>query len=696
MGETPLQSTPIAISAFTAEELETRGMGDVTALVDYVPGLQISDVNGYAQLYLRGVGSNNVFIGSDPSTTVHVDGVYLARPIAYFVDFLDVERVEVLRGPQGTLYGRNSVGGTVNIISRRPTREPTGQIQLTGGTYDELGFKGYVSGPIGSTGLLGSLSVSRARRHGFFDNISEGGDLVDQDAFGARGQIYAPLGDRADVTVRADFHHSDEATAGASKLLEPIGVPLDDSILGDYRKVSVNAPNSLEIRTYGVSADINFDISDRATIRSLTAYRSLKSDNVTDADASSLDTTRSLFDLRQDQFSEEITLNARFDRLSFVAGVYYFRETDREPANVILPLFGLTHFQRPHLTAESHAVFAQAEYRFNDVLSGIVGLRYTDEDKHYRLTDFWTFSGSLDPEEGILAPKLVGVPGFSDPFEVDSTKSNSAVTPKFGLNYQPSEDLLLYVSATRGFKSGGFDFGATSQEQQTRGYGPEYLWSYEIGMKSDWLDNRLRANFSAFFYDYKDLQVTVYTPPASGFTQNAATAEVKGVEAEIIGAPAESIRLFASIAYLDARYKDYPEAQVKAFGPFDASGKRLNDAPRWTFTAGGAWTRRLTGGSALTMGVDFHYRTTQYFSPANDGVNGATGYPAQQGPVGLLNARLGWSSADGVWDAILIGRNLLDREYITMAADYGGPALTTVIGRPGAPRTVSLQVTRRF
>jgi iron complex outermembrane receptor protein len=694
-GETELQSTPLAISAFTAAQLDARGVGNVKGLVDYTPGLQISDVNGYAQLYLRGVGSNNVYIGSDPSTTIHMDGVYLARPVAYFSDFLDVERVEVLRGPQGTLYGRNSVGGTINIISRKPTDTFSGQLQGLLGTYQEFGLKGYISGPIAQTPLRGSLSFVRMAHDGYMENVGSGHDIADQNSWGVRGQLYAALTDKLDVTLRADYFHSDDHAAGSAKLLEATGLPLEDSILGDYDKITADGTNRLQVRNYGLAADINYEINDNLSLKSLTAYRAVWSDDYTDADATNQPGTQAIFDLREHQFSEELNLNAKFDRLTLVTGAYYFRESDVEPANVVLPLAGFNHFQRPRLTAESYALYTQGEYRINDQFSVITGVRYTHETKDYHIIDFWKFSGAEDSDVAIQAPNI-GAPFFSDPFDISASKNASAVTPKFGINYKPTEEMLIYASATRGFKSGGFDFGSTGPQQQSQGFGPEYLWSYEVGVKSQWLDDRLRVNLDTFYYDYKDLQVTLYTPPVSAYTQNAATAHVKGIEAEIVARPLPSIDLFANVAFLDAKYDDYPGAQVKAIGAFDASGKYLNNSPKWTLALGGTYTYQTANMGAIYVGADYHFQTVQYFSPANDGANGISGYKAKQGAYALVNARIGWRSDDELWDAALIGRNLSNREYITTATDYGGLGAMTLIGRPGAPRTATVQVSRKF
>ena len=357
----------------------------------------------------------------------------------------------------------------------------------------------------------------------------------------------------------------------------------------------------------------------------------------------------------------------------------------------------MTHFQFPRLTDQSFAAFTQGTYQITDQLSAVAGVRLTREIKDYEITDFWTFSGSTNPSIGILAPKLYGIPGFTNPFATAAQKGVGAVTPKFGLNYQMTDDMLIYASITRGFKSGGFDFGSSGPVQQSTGYGPEFLWSYELGLKSQWYQNRLRVNVDGFYYDYSNLQVELFTPPASAFTQNAAAASIKGLEAEITGRPLPSIDLHAGIAYLDAQYASYPNAQFKASPtPFDASGKYLNDAPKWDFTVSGTYTYDLDAMGSIHAGLDYHFQTTEFFSPANGGVNGISGYPGKQGSFGLLNLRAGWTSDDRLWDVMMIGRNLTDRQYITAAADYGGPALSTLIGRPGNPRTFVFQVSRKL
>jgi len=244
-------------------------------------------------------------------------------------------------------------------------------------------------------------------------------------------------------------------------------------------------------------------------------------------------------------------------------------------------------------------------------------------------------------------------------------------------------------------KSGGYDYGANNAIDAAAGYGPEKLWSYEVGLKSDLLDRRLRFNLTGFYYDYTDLQVQSYVQIGASLgarTQNAATAHVKGIEAEVVARPAEGLELTANAAYLDARYSRYPNAFVTTFGNFDASGNRLNNAPRWSATVGGSYTFDLAQSGKIAIGADAHLQSRVFFTAANDGVGLIHGYPEQQGGYGIVNARIGWTSMDGRYEARLIGTNLLNRDYIVGTANY----TAAIAARQGRPREVFGQVAVHF
>ena len=694
MGETRLQSTPIAVSVLSGDDLANRGVRDVQDLKASVPSLQVADLSGYTQLYIRGIGSNIVFVGSDPSTTIHLDGVYLARPLSYFSDFLDVERVEVLRGPQGTLYGRNSVGGTINVISRKPSATLEGQVQANYGTFDRYGVQAYVSGPIAGE-VRASLAADVSGHDAFRKNVSTGNDLEDLRSRGVRGQVLAPIAG-GEWIVRGDWSRQSGAFGAYPKLLRPDGVPLDDSILGKSRKVSQNDDNRTVLENYGVSSDLTVPLTDGVRLHSLTGYRVFRGSILADADSSSLPLLRNLLrPIRQHQFSEEVTLLGDTGRLDWVLGGYYFDERNREPLTLAIFPFGVSHIQRPLLQARSIAAFGQGEYKFSDRFSVIAGLRYTTERKRYRLTDYFTASTDADPATAAAGFVLAGVPGLPAPFMVDTHRHDHALTPKFGINYTPSDRVLVYASATRGFKSGGYDYGANNAVDSAAGYGPEKLWSYELGLKSDLLDRKLRVNLTGFYYDYTDLQVQSYVQVGASFgarTQNAATARVKGLEAEIVAKPAAALQLTASVAYLDAHYRRYPNAFVTTFGTFDAAGNRLNNAPRWSATLGAAYTVDLDTRGKLDFGVESHVQSTVYFTAANDGVGAIEDYPEQQRAYGLLNGRVGWTSEDSRYKLQLIGSNLLNKDYVTGTGNY----TAAISGRQGRPREVIGQASVRF
>lgn len=667
-GETRLQDTPLAVTAVSSETLDRAGIKDIRDLVTIAPGLQVTQNATFSQVYIRGIGSNNVFGGSDPSSTMHVDGIYLARPGSYLSNFLDVERIEVLRGPQGTLYGRNSVGGTINVISRKPDDVMRAKAQLTYGNYDFMRAEGYVSGPVVPGVIAASASVLRSRRDGYLANAVPGvGDIDDEDTVGGRAQMRFTPGSRLDLVLRADYLHSDDALGGYVKVLQETADPVANSVLDDFRTVALNIRSGSKRTQWGTSADLSYELGD-ATLRSLTGYRTNSLEQVGDTDGTALNIRRTDQIEDQRQFSQELNLSGRLGELSYILGLYYFDENIRVDSSVTTFGANVRANFSPVIETAAVAGFGQASYAFTERLSLTAGLRYTRERKRFNQTAQFFF---LDTGEFR--------PGFPETYSLRDVYT--AWTPKVGLEFRPVDDVLIYASATKGFKSGGFNFASRNLEQ---GFDPETLWSYETGVKLELFDRLWRLNGTYFHYDYTNLQVQSFLSPGVIDITNASDATVDGVEIESLLRPIQGIQFGANVAYLDAVYKNYTTALAPGNVTFDASGNRLNLAPKWAYSA--FVDLDLPVGDGAVIGrAEYSHRGRQFFTAANAGLD-------QQAPYGLINASLGYDFGDSGFRVMVFGRNLADKEYVTSTASFA----SGIVGRVGEPRTYGVRLSATY
>ena len=664
MGETRLQDTPLAVTAVSAETLDRAGIKDIRDLVSIAPGLQVTQNATFSQVYIRGIGSNNVFGGSDPSSTMHVDGIYLARPGSYLSNFLDVERIEVLRGPQGTLYGRNSVGGTINVISRKPDDVMRARGQLTYGNYDFQRAEGYVSGPVIPGKVAASFSILRSTRDGYLDNVVPGvGDIDDEDTVGGRLQLRFTPDSRLDVVMRADYLHSDDALGGYVKMLQRTNDPAANSVLGDFRSVALNIRSASKRTQWGASADISYDLGS-ATIHSLTGYRTNRLRQVGDTDGTALNVRRTDQFEGQRQFSQELNLSGALGDLSYILGLYYFDENIQVDSSVTTFASNVRANFMPVIETAAMAGFAQANYALTERLSLTAGARYTRERKRFDQTaqQFFLTTGGLRP-------------GFPETYALRDVYS--AWTPKVGIEFRPVDDVLIYASATKGFKSGGFNFASRNVRQ---GFDPETLWSYEAGVKLELFDRLWRLNGTYFHYDYTNLQVQSFLSPGVIDITNASDAKVDGVEIESLLRPVQGIQIGVNLAYLDAVYKNYTTALAPGNVVFDASGNRLNLAPKWAYSAFVDLDLPVGNGSIIGR-AEYSHRGRQFFTAGNVGLD-------QQSPYGLVNASLGYNFGDSGFRVMVFGRNLADKEYVTSTASFA----SGIVGRVGEPRTYGVRV----
>jgi len=687
VGETQVQKTPLAVSVYSADQLNTSVVNNVKDMVSLTPNLSVSQGTASAEIYIRGIGSNNIFNGSDPDVTVQSDGVYIARAFGQLADFIDVARVEVLRGPQGTLYGRNAVGGTINIISRPPTDEFEARIQTTLGNFSALQTQGYVSGPLIKDLADASLSVNYITHSPQVDNLVPGAPgLGEANRGGVRGQFLLRPSESVQMITRADFNKSAEDFQSAAHLLYPYSrAPLASSVIGDYSKAAIDSPQVNHEQIWGISEEINAQLSEQLSLKSITAYRNSWYRLSVDVDSTEIPVIQGAQADRSKQVSQELNLVANLDRFDGVAGLYYFNEHETSLVSSALPPPG-PNFKSavtPDAHARSEAAFAQGTYHLFDTVGLTAGIRYTKErkelDQKYNRTSLVTGAS---------------LPGF--PFIANTTRDFHALTPKFGVQWQVSPDALLYASATRGFKSGGTNYAAANVAALS--FAPEYIWSYESGLKSDWLGRRLRLNLTGFHYNYTDLQVQSLLGPGVTTISNAATAKITGMELEATAKPIPQLVLTANYSLLDAHYSNFKGASVpgvlmpfllgsarlNANGTFNATGNRLNAAPRHSASASGQYNWSVASGVTF-LRAEYYWQSRVFYDPSNAPV-------MSQKPYGVTNVFLGYDAERSKWGAHLFAKNVGNTPYLVSIIANG----VAPDGQAGEPRTYGVQLWKAF
>jgi iron complex outermembrane receptor protein len=648
------------VSAADVGRLQTHGVGQ---LVGLAPSVTFSQNSDFAQLTIRGIGSTTVFAGSDPSSAVYMDGVYLARPVMVTTDFLDLERVEVLRGPQGTLYGRNAIGGAVNLISRGPTDDVEASADISGGDHGLFRTQLRVSGPLVGRRVTGSASFLRGVRTGYVRNLEHPDHaLGGEDVIAGRAQLRVRLGG-GDLLISADAMQQDPVPLTYAKVLQvKPGFVVDNP--ADLHEVRASTEATSDITQGGASARLTLPLANGLTVTSLSAFRSLDYRLLSDADITELTLLTSQVHEAQHQLSQELTVAATTPRLSWIAGGYWFDEVDRQPT--LVGLYGprLFNLLDPHVDATALAAFAQATVGVTSRVKGTVGLRYSDERK---TIDNDGRTWSMDAPETIVAGSAYG---YTD------TNSFGGWTPKFAVEVQPARDTLVYASATRGFKSGGFNL---SSRAPGLGYAPEWVWTYETGVKTT-PTARTLVNVSVFQTNYTDLQVQTAIAPGVLDISNAASATIRGVEVEGTVSLTPAARAGGHLAWLDATYDQY--TAIGAGGVTgDATGHRLNNAPEWSGRTWLEWDHGLAG-HLLSLRADTRWQSTVYFTPFNDTVQ-------RQRPYGILDVSARVGPPHDRWSLAAFVRNVTDAGYINGTFASPPPAIG---GRPGDRRQFGLRL----
>ena len=571
-----------------------------------------------------------------------------------------------MRGPQGTLYGRNAMGGALNLITRAPTNDFEMGASVVAGDLDTLRAEARVSGPIIKSRLLGSAAIARGYRNGFVRDLNHPEHpLGGEDVTAARGKLQFVINPRSDLLVSADVSHDDAPPLGYSKVLAvkpgfQVSNPPD---LHDVRTSTLAEGRNLH---FGASARFTARLAPDITLTSLTAFRKLDYELKVDADITELDLTISHVREIQHQISEELTVSQQRQRLTWIGGLFLLDDVDRQPTDVTLSGPRLVSHLGPGADATSAAAFGQATVDLTQRVSATAGLRYTRERKTFE-------------NEGHLrtldAPVVV-LPSSS--YAYTDSISNSAWTPKFGLQMQPGKETMVYASATRGFKSGGFNL--TSREPGL-GFAPEWVWSYEGGVKTRVADGRATLSAAVFHTDYRDLQVQTPLRPGVIDISNAAEATIRGVELEGV-VRVSRLRAGGHLAWLDATYDRYNAVGVGGITG-DVAGNRLNNAPEWSGRAWLEWNLDVGRARGLSFRTDSIWQSTVFFSPFNDAVQ-------RQRPYGLLDVSVEFGPKRGPWSIGAYARNLTGEDYITGAYGTPPPAFG---GRPGDTRRFGVRFT---
>jgi iron complex outermembrane receptor protein len=689
--EENVQEVPVAVTVVTGESLEDQAAGDIAEIQAQVPNLSIYPGRGQSTTltaFMRGVGQADPLWGVDPGVGLYLDDVYIARPQGALLDVFDLERIEVLRGPQGTLYGKNTIGGAIKYVSKELTDTPSGSISLAAGNYGTQDVKLSISGPLIEGKLRGKLAFASLQHEGYGTNLFTGRDLSDKDTTALRLALDWLPSENVRVKFAFDRTEDNAEPKGLTRLaanpLCPFFLITCDPLPNIFdAQGGIDPANGTDSEGYSVV--IEWDINDDWQFKSISAHRESDTRNNIDFDttpAQIADTTTFYYD---DQDSQEFQfLYTGGERLNGVFGFYYFDGfaggnvpfvfINGSPFPFINPLFGITDGDT---NTESLAVFGDGSYLINDKLTFNFGLRLTEEDKNGRAYN--TFYA----DEGYTVLAAVAA-------DYNKTETFSSVSPKLGLDYRFNDNMMGYVTLSRGFKSGGFNVRAQEAAfpQSAEPFKDEELTVAEVGFKSILADGSLILNTAAFTGDYTDVQVSTFTSYDSngdgtddaffGDFLNAGDATLSGLEVEWdwksqsttwLGLSGNLSFLATDVGFLDANADGLVDTQVITNAPKTTGALNFNfNFPAW--------------GGLISGSFGYAYRHDSMLTNEGNGVQ-----PIMQDGFGLFNAWIGWLADGGKWRFTINGKNLTDEEYLTNG--YNIPALGVLTGSYGDPMRVT-------
>ncbi len=722
-----LMEVPIAMSTQSAEQLDLRGAADITALQRTTPNLtlQVSrGTNSTLTTFIRGIGQQDPLWGFEPGVGLYVDDVYIARPQGAILDILDIERIEVLRGPQGTLYGRNTIGGAVKYVTAKMKGEPTFRARANLGSYGQHDFIFAGSVPLSDTLSVGG-AFGLYNRNGYGENLYTGADTNNKDAWSGRLSVeFSPTpdlffrasADRTEDTSNANHGHREAALPAAyaaPPITDPFGFdvpagafPVQEGVydtwagLGDYNKVV----------TEGISFLAEWTVSEMLTLKSISAYR----DGVTTTEGIDFDGTPApILDIAapdtvydDNQFSQEFQLLLSFGGVNGLVGAYYLDASASGGYDTIIglgasaipgaPTPNLTQGTSGTVDTKSYALFADFDVDITDRLSLSVGGRWTRDEK----------TGVVFKANYLgLGSPLSGGNGIQIQLLTDYTNSLvfEEFTPRASLSYALTDEMNVYAAYSRGFKSGGFDMrgDAVATPDTVNGYEPETVDSYELGLKGAFFENRLTLASAVFYASYNGQQVTSQQVNATGsgvvsFIDNVGSSTIKGLEVEGTARFTDALSADFGLGYIDAEFDEYlayapnPSASPAYVITDVADSRQFQNTPKWNgnFALNYRYDLGDNGSINLRGGMSFRSLSSMFETPAPE---------IDQEAYQLYDVSVVWTSADDSWRLGVHGRNLGNEKYRTGGYYFPGLAFgDSIIGFYGPPRTITASLEYRF
>ncbi|MBN7797612.1 TonB-dependent receptor [Parahaliea mediterranea] len=723
-----LEDVPISIAVMSSEAMDKTGVRQMREVAEFVPNVSLTAGNDTnTAVRIRGVGANTRNIGFDTRVGMYLDGVYLGQSPAQNLDILDLERVEIARGPQGTLFGKNTVAGAINMITNKPDRSFMADVRGEYGNLDSYRISAIVNAPL-TESIAARLSVSDNHRDGFIKNITTGTEFNERDGTSYRGQLRYQ-GDRIDVNLAADYLESERVSFFGEPQTDWSGRVYPDPLAPGRNRISNNIDNHEEREVWGVSATADIDLGDNYSLRSITAYRDTDARRIQDSDQSANDILRLDYPDQYEQWSQEIQfISPEGERLQYIAGLYLYDQvaiSERSPSlgsqtDVLFNALGVplapfrdlftgarlsTHGK---VDTESWALFVNGTYELGDRLTLGFGARYTEEKKsvdYTMLGDVVYILGSipvsLSEVFGIAEGPIID--GYSTAVYKDE-KSYDDFSPTLSLSYAISDTVNIYARYSSAFKSGGFNVDFVPQQVLDSGldFDTETVDAYEIGLKGTALDNTLRFALAGFQMDFDDYQLNQFVKLGSNLSaitiRNAAKVQSRGFEAEATWYPSAALMLQGSLGYNDAEFDEFPGGGTSrnpgGLGA-DLSGNKLPLAPEWSAAFAAQYNHPLPAWNAeFVTRVDWtytegHYTTEDNVKVASPGSGIPFGYVES---YDIFNARIGVEAA-GQWSVYLWARNLLDEEYTDNSqSDFFG----TIVDFPGDPRTYGIELAYTF